>query len=1451
MNKYLLSFFFVISFSICAYSQNEVTTLQFEKTTFNDIKLSNKFNKFELWKLISNTSVAHKSNGLKLKFGDSIISFTVEQNNNLIKSDFVITANGKHFSKDASLLHLNTERGVENECRISLAKDFILGSFTIGKEKYIIEQVSNFVKEIEKDEIIIYKEKDEIKLDVKCGTETVNTTKSNFANSNNSNEATNGICRAIDYAIAVDYSSFQNHGSSIDQTSNYILSIMNMVEGNYVGVFSDDLFYKISEIFIFTSPQVNPWVFNSDITTNLNLFTGWAPSGFTKPFDNASYWYSQGGVLQPVGLAWLSTTCATNGYNTNVIREYGVGVNTMRCLVAHEIGHNFGCAHTTGFIMNPTVNNATDWAPESIISINNRIAGTGGTCITPCSYIPCEKLQAENVAVVDNGTQLIVSWNANTNPVKVEYRQSTSGAFTLVGTFNSPINSTSITHIATCGVTEYFQIKVTPICPNTNTGVPLIIARQSIGGNPPTPTISITANSTVFCGGTNATFNATITNGGTSPIYQWKVNGVNVGTNVSSYSTTTLNHNDIVTCVLTSSISCVTSNNILSNPITISLTAPISNFNFTKVGLAVNFFNSSTCAANYSWNFGDGSTSNTANPTHTYATNGIYNVCLTVTNVNGSNQKCLQIPAFNSWTDNMNGATNGNPNLITFQNTYCDGESYFNGVPTAFNIYPVIKYDKQLWIPKQGTIEILVKVQNGYTWFNGNSTTSATIFAVDSNGLTKSSFIVGYSNGNVAFRRFNSATQTFTDVTATATPFRFNEWHVISVSYGSAGTIIKVDGTTYATNTTANFQLNDGHGFLGGANFQGASNWWGIYGFKGWVDKIRLSYTQSDWQLALVNQPPTANILASTNNICFGTSVTFTATTNAPTASYQWKRNGVNVGANSPTYVDNGLLNGILINCVVTATSGCFGTPTNTSNTITMVVNTPVAPVITITASANNICPSTSVIFTVNTNAPTANYQWKKNGINVGTNISTFTDNTLLNNDQINCFVSATSGCYIATATASNNLTINVVVPATPTVSITASRTTPCVAENVIFTATATNGGTTPTYQWKRNGINVGNGLTYSTATLVNADIITCVLTTSLSCVTTTTANSNSINITVRPIVTSTASITSTANTICQNSNITFTALTNIINPVYQWKVNNINTATNNNIFTNSSLNNNDVVSCTITAPALDCYSTYTINSNNISITIRPLLTPTITVTSNDADNILCEGQLITFTATSTNGGSTPVYQWKKNGLNVGSNSATFNLTTPSNNDEVSCIVTSNENCLTSNNIESNKVKIEVVQVNPTITKNGFTLTVTPQRIGAAWQWYKDGQIIASASNATFDASIFGNYTVKETFKTCTKFSTAVAILPFANNNEDDIKIYPNPANELLFAQSRTTDITIKSVTIFDETGKRILSQSFPNTNLVKVNLSTLSNSVYIAVFETNGKTITTKFIKK
>ncbi len=44
----------------------------------------------------------------------------------------------------------------------------------------------------------------------------------------------------------------------------------------------------------------------------------------------------------------------------------------------------------------------------------------------------------------------------------------------------------------------------------------------------------------------------------------------------------------------------------------------------------------------YSWNFGDGTTSDEANPTHTYASNGVYDVTLTVTDDAGASDTRLE-----------------------------------------------------------------------------------------------------------------------------------------------------------------------------------------------------------------------------------------------------------------------------------------------------------------------------------------------------------------------------------------------------------------------------------------------------------------------------------------------------------------------------------------------------------------------------------------------------------------------------------------------------------------------------------------------------------------------------------------------------------------------------------------------------------------------------------------
>src|SRR5665648_73950 len=100
--------------------------------------------------------------------------------------------------------------------------------------------------------------------------------------------------------------------------------------------------------------------------------------------------------------------------------------------------------------------------------------------------------------------------------------------------------------------------------------------------------------------------------------------------------------------------------------------------------------------------------------------------------------------------------------------------------------------------------------------------------------------------------------------------------------------------------------------------------------------------------------------------------------------------------------------------------------------------------------------------------------------------------------------------------TASATVDVAVASSFIPAVSISATSNSICEGTSVTFTATPTNGGATPSYQWKRGSTNVGtNSPTYTTSSLTRGDKVTCVLTSSLLCASPKTATSNLVPMTV------------------------------------------------------------------------------------------------------------------------------------------------------------------------------------------------------------------------------------------------------------------------------------------------------------------------------------------------
>lgn len=157
-------------------------------------------------------------------------------------------------------------------------------------------------------------------------------------------------------------------------------------------------------------------------------------------------------------------------------------------------------------------------------------------------------------------------------------------------------------------------------------------------------------------------------------------------------------------------------------------------------------------------------------------------------------------------------------------------------------------------------------------------------------------------------------------------------------------------------------------------------------------------------------------------------------------------------------------------------------------------------PVIT-ASGPTTICAGDSVILSANT---ASNYLWSTGA----------TTQSIVVHTSGTYTVSSDCGTTIATSTP---VTVSVLPSgASPSVTIAISSGTnpPCNNVPVTFTATTTNAGSSPSYVWKVNGAVVGgNNSTYTSTTLSAGQVVTCEMTSSLACLTSTSAVSNSITI--------------------------------------------------------------------------------------------------------------------------------------------------------------------------------------------------------------------------------------------------------------------------------------------------------------------------------------------------
>lgn len=288
----------------------------------------------------------------------------------------------------------------------------------------------------------------------------------------------------------------------------------------------------------------------------------------------------------------------------------------------------------------------------------------------------------------------------------------------------------------------------------------------------------------------------------------------------------------------------------------------------------------------------------------------------------------------------------------------------------------------------------------------------------------------------------------------------------------------------------------------------------------------------------------------------------------------------------------------------------------------------------------------------------------------------------------------------------------------TPQIQISPGTNSICAGSPATFTATTSNAGSSPLYQWTINNIPAGtNSPVFTSSVLKNNDAVMCTLTTAsnIACLSNNTASSNTIAVKVNPVINPSVVITSSADKICSGTPVTFTASAKDAgsNPSFQWMLNGVNTGNNTNSYTSSSLVDNDNITCRVTVdPDEPCLIKDKAVSNTITMDVTSAAAPVIVISASD--DKICPGDRVSFIAIAQNAGNNPSYQWMLNGVNTGANSALYENENWQNGDSVYCLLTAaNSNCPSTATATSNVEKISVTPI-PDINLLFADTTIAP-----------------------------------------------------------------------------------------------------------------------------------------
>lgn len=404
----------------------------------------------------------------------------------------------------------------------------------------------------------------------------------------------------------------------------------------------------------------------------------------------------------------------------------------------------------------------------------------------------------------------------------------------------------------------------------------------------------------------------------------------------------------------------------------------------------------------------------------------------------------------------------------------------------------------------------------------------------------------------------------------------------------------------------------------------------------------------SNGALLTVNGLPNVLPITGIPSMCQGASTQL----NDGTLLGTWSSNNIPVASvNSSGLVSSGIMSGTAtISYSVTNTCG------TTTSTVDVTVNPNITPSVVVNGTST-VCLGNPFTYVAYASMPGSNYQWVVNGSYIGINDDSLTY-IPANNDQIKCNIIVPAvGCLTTTNATSNTISITGLPSVTPAIIIQSVTGTDSVCDGPAVIYLSNSNVVGGSYQWKVNGVNVGYNSPAYNYTPYDNDQISCLVTTPpMGCYVGNSGMSNLRTIRVVPSMTPTVTVTGN-NPVCNNTPVTYAAITNIVGGSYEWKVNNDIVGTNSNTYTYTPAASDHII-CTVMEPIYPatgpCYNASGAVSAPLVVNLSEPMEPYADI---HAPAYAAIGSTVAVNANIFNAGTSYSIQWKNNGTVIGTTS--------------------------------------------------------------------------------------------------------------------------------------------------------------------------------------------------